>query len=255
MIKRIYKQVFSEKQRLENRLLFNKITSIFYIGRQFSCNCCGRSFRRFKAKGNGLVSRENAQCPYCGSLERTRTLLFYLQNETNIFKEKVKLLHFAPEWSLYSIFKKNPDVDYFAVDLDPDLADQVVDIMSIPFPDNSFDYILCSHVLGHIPDEQKAINELARVLKPDGTALIQAIIDLNNPHTFETPDADTPEKRLKYYSEPDLLRLHGTDFAQRLQNGGFQVETIDYAALLGQTLHEKYALGDGRRELIFKSFL
>ena len=252
MIKKIYKQFLSEKKRLKNRLFFNKLTSIFYIGNRFFCNCCGRSFRRFKAKGNGLVLRENAGCPYCGSLERTRILLFYLQNETNIFKKNIKLLHFAPEWALYPIFKKSPNINYFAVDINSAFADQAVDIMSIPFADNSFDYILCSHVLGHIPNEQKAVSELSRVLKPDGTALIQTIIDTNNPQTFEATDADTPEKCRKYYSEPDLLRLHGTDFAQRLQSGGFQVETIDYAVLLGAMMHKKYALGNGSRELIFK---
>ncbi|MDR1682893.1 MAG: methyltransferase domain-containing protein [Candidatus Symbiothrix sp.] len=228
------------------------MTSIFYFGKQFSCNCCGCSFRKFKPKGNGLVERENAQCPYCGSLERTRLLLFYLRNETKLFSENVKLLHFAPEWSLYPIFKKAKNIEYFAVDLNPVLADQVVDIMAIPFADNSFDFIICSMVLGFVSDEPKAIKEMLRVLKPDGMALIQTLIDLQNPHTFETTDADTPEKRLQYYTEPDGERLHGTDFAQGLQTAGFQVETIDYAAQLGDDWHQKYALGNGCRELIFQ---
>jgi hypothetical protein len=90
------------------------------------------------------------------------------------------------------------------------------------------------------------------VLKPEGMALVSTMIDLNNPYTFETEDADTPQKRLHYYSEPDLLRLHGIDFGHRLAQGPFKVETIDYPSILGEEIRKKYALGNGTRELIFK---
>jgi SAM-dependent methyltransferase len=228
------------------------MTARFYQGDEYTCNCCEKSFKQFKAKGNTLVTRANAQCPFCGSLERTRTLLFYLRNETSLFTEPARLLHFAPESSLSPFFKKADNIDYVTADLNPNYADYRVDIMNIPFCDESFDYIICSHVLGHVPDEKQAIRELYRVLKPSGTALIATILDRKNPHTFETGDADTPEKRLQYYSEPDLLRLRGNDFSKRLEEGGFQVEIIDYAVQLGDDKRKKYSLGDGSRELIFK---
>ena len=38
----------------------------------------------------------------------------------------------------------------------------------LPFPDSSFDMVFSSHVLEHIPDREKAINEINRVLKPGG---------------------------------------------------------------------------------------
>jgi SAM-dependent methyltransferase len=252
MIKRIYQWFFSERQRIKNRLLIHKILSVFYRGNTCYCNCCGKSFRKFKSKGTALVKRENAECPYCGSLERVRNLLFYMENETTILTSESRLLHFAPEWCLLPVFKKAVNLDYITADINPNLADYQVDIMDIPFPDESFDYIICFHVLGHVPDEKKAVSELHRVLKPDGVALISTIIDLNNSHTFETDDADTPLKRLQYYSEADLLRLHGRDFDQRLGQGGFKVETIDYPSILGEEIKKKYALGDGTRELIFK---
>lgn len=40
---------------------------------------------------------------------------------------------------------------------------------SLPFADNSFDHVVCSEVLEHIHDYQKALNEINRVLKPGGT--------------------------------------------------------------------------------------
>jgi SAM-dependent methyltransferase len=228
------------------------MTSVFYRGNTYSCNCCGKSFRKFKPKGTALATRDNAECPYCGSLERVRNLLFYVQNETGLLTDRLRLLHFAPEWALLPVFKKAENLDYVTADINPNLADNKVDIMNIPFPDESFDCIICAHVLGHVPDEKKAIKELFRVLKPDGVALVLTLIRPDRPETFETGDADTPEKRLRYYSEPDLLRLHGADFDQRLKQGGFHVEVIDYPSRLGDGTRKKYALGDGRRELIFR---
>jgi len=252
MIKRIYKKLFSEKRRLQNRLLLNKITSVFYLGSNYYCNCCGKSFRKFRPKGTKLAVRQNAACPYCGSLERTRTLLFYIEKETDLLNNKLKLLHFAPEWCLIPIFKRTENLEYYTADINPNYADLQVDITNIPFADATFDYVICSHVLGHVPDEKKAAEEMCRVLKPDGVALILTIINPDNAHTFETTEANTPEKRLQYYSESDLLRLHGRDFDERLKSGGFQVETIDYRKKMSEEIRKKYALGDGKRELIFR---
>ena len=252
MIKKIYKRLVPEKERIHIHLFINRMTSIFYRGNTYYCNCCNRSFRKFKPKGNTLVQRANAECPYCGSLERIRNLLFYVENETDLLTGHYRLLHFAPEWPLLPIFKKNKNLDYITADINPNVAEYPIDITNIPFPDHSFDSIICSHVLGHVKDEKKAIEELYRVLKADGVALIASLIDLKNPHTFETDEADTPRKRLQYYSEPDLLRLHGTDFGERLAQGGFRVETINYPFRLGKEMMQKYALGDGSRELIFK---
>jgi ubiquinone/menaquinone biosynthesis C-methylase UbiE len=48
------------------------------------------------------------------------------------------------------------------------LADVKADICDLPFEDNQYDVILCNHVLEHIPDDTKAMQELYRVLKPGG---------------------------------------------------------------------------------------
>lgn len=48
----------------------------------------------------------------------------------------------------------------------------VGDALSLPFPDASFDKIVCSEVLEHIPDYRQAVNEIERVLKPGGTLAI-----------------------------------------------------------------------------------
>ena len=42
----------------------------------------------------------------------------------------------------------------------------------LPFADDTFDYIICSEVMEHIPDDSAAAAELTRVLKPGGTLAV-----------------------------------------------------------------------------------
>jgi SAM-dependent methyltransferase len=251
IFKKIYKRLFNEKSRIRHHVLFDKITSIAYRGKTYTCNCCNRSFRKLKAKGI-FYKRENAKCPYCGSLERTRVLLFYVRNETELLTEKRSLLHFAPEAALYSTLKNAPALNYIAADINPNYADHVVDIMHINFPDNAFDYIICSHVLAHVPDERKAVREMYRVLKPGGTALIMTLIDRDNPKTTVIGAILDAEKRKEYCAEPDLFRLHGSDFGESLAREGFRVEEIDYTSKLGAEISRTHCLGNKDRELIFR---
>jgi len=45
-------------------------------------------------------------------------------------------------------------------------------IINLPFKDASFDKIICSEVLEHIPNDYQGIKELVRVLKDDGTLAV-----------------------------------------------------------------------------------
>lgn len=249
MLKLFYKKIFSEKIRIDIRIQLNKLIAPIYYGNKLKCNCCDKEFRTFLPKGN--IKRENAQCPYCGSLERTRLLHLYLKNETTIFKNHLRVLHFAPERCLYDIFKKL-DIDYIDGDINPAYASKVIDATNIDYPDSYFDLIICSHVLGHIPDEKKALREINRVMKKNGTALIQTLINRSSEKTFEDPKISSAKDRLSIYGEVDLVRLHGLDFSTRLELQGFQVESIDYRQNVSQSQRESSSLGDGNREMIFK---
>jgi SAM-dependent methyltransferase len=244
------KTVVPLKYRLGIRINLVRFAGLFYRGQNFGCNLCGKSFHKMMPHGN--TPRPSAKCPNCLSLERTRVLWFYLRDQVIDNVHPLKVLHFAPEYGLKKVLQRYPNLDYKNVDLDPDLADEVVDITHIPYPENSFDLILCSHVLGHVPDEKKAVDELYRVLKPEGQALVLTIINWNLETTFEDPGITTANERLEKYTEPDLVRLHGADFADRLRKSGFQVEAIDYAAQLGDEAKAHFSLGDGNREIIFK---
>jgi SAM-dependent methyltransferase len=251
MMRGLARKILTEKQRIDFLMFGMRLKSLAYIGNSYYCNCCHKTFSRFLTYGN--VPRRNALCPWCHSLERTRLLLCYLERETTVFKEEKKILHFAPEWVIREKLRKSTSrKGYFSGDINPALADHVVDITRITFPDDYFDLIICSHVLGHVGNEALAIDEMYRVLKPGGEALIMTVIDLKNPVTAENPSCTTPSDRLANYGEPDLLRLHGLDFRLRLQRDVVTVEEIDYTRKLSVSENQRMSTGNRERELIFR---
>ncbi len=52
------------------------------------------------------------------------------------------------------------------------LSFQCADALRLPFADDSFDRVICSEVLEHIPDYRAALTEIRRVLKADGILAI-----------------------------------------------------------------------------------
>lgn len=251
-IKTIYKTIFNESTRLKIFRIRRKLKGLILAGNQVECNCCGKTFRKFLPKGNGLEIRENAECPNCGSLERTRLLLFYLCRETDMFSKRCKLLHIAPEDSLKKIFQNHKNIEYVNGDLNPYFADEIIDLTDIQYPNDTFDYIICSHVLGHIPDEKKAVQEMRRVLKPNGIAFVLTLISNDHLSTFENSELFTDEQRLKAYGEKDLVRLHGCDFKKRLSINGFEVQPIDYTQKLKVKTIQRFKVVNTGRETIFK---
>jgi SAM-dependent methyltransferase len=249
MLKKIYKTIFTERQRNDFYYFLFQFRALRYQGNAVKCNCCENEFSMFLAYGN--EKRENAACPKCNALERNRVLWMYLEKELTIRHKNWRVLHFAPERTLEKKLKSLSNLTYFGVDINPQLADYQVDIIDIPYKENTFDLIICSHVLGHVPDEAKAIQELKRVLAPSGLAIILTVININNKDTYENPNVKTPLERLAHYGEDDLLRLHGMDFGQRLANQGFQVERLDYRLTFSEADQQRFGLGRGEREVLY----
>ena len=249
MIKSLYQKIFSEKTRYNFHINLRKAKAFFLSGNSFYCPCCGKSAHRFLEKGNGIEIRSNAVCPHCGSLERTRLLFLYLKDNTQLFENNPHILHFAPEDALKKHFITNPN--YIDADLNPNMASHQMDITDIRFPDNYFDFIICSHVLGHVPNERKALHELYRVLKTGGSLFLLSLMDPDAELTLENPDFNSPEQKLRHYGEKDLERLYGNDFDKRIASVEITVVKIDYRLTFTDSERERMALGDGRRELIY----
>ena len=203
----------------------------------------GKSFRKFLPYGY-KIQRKNALSPSTLSLERHRLLWLYLKNETNFFtsEKKLKVLHIAPEQCFLKIFKKQKNLDYITADLESPIADVKADICNLPFKNEEFDIVFCNHVLEHIPDDTKAMQELYRVLKNDGFGIFQIPQDIHRKETFEDNTITDPEERTKIFGQYDHVRIYGLDYFDKLRANGFNVKEIHYAEKIGSDLIEKYAL-------------
>ena len=204
----------------------------------------GKSFRKFLPYGYEN-QRENVLSPSTLSLERHRLLWLYLQRETGFFSDRLKVLHFAPEQAFYSRFRKLKNLDYTTTDLNSPLADVKADICNLPFENNSYDFILCNHVLEHIPNDTKAMQELYRVLKPGGTAILQIPQDLSREKTFEDNTITSRQERARIFGQYDHVRVYGRDYFDKLREIGFKVEEVAYSATLTAEEIDRYRIANG----------
>lgn len=188
----------------------------FLKGKKYTDPIDGKQFKTFLPYGYEFP-RENVLSPSTLSLERHRLLWLYLERETDFFTSPYKVLHFAPEQAFYKRFKKLPFKSYITTDLNSPLAEVKADICSLPFEDNSFDIILCNHVLEHIPDDRKAMSELYRVMKPGGWGILQIPQDLKREITFEDDSITDKKERAKIFGQYDHVRIYGLDFFDRLR--------------------------------------
>ena len=213
-------------------------------GSRFTDPIDGKSFRSFLSYGYA-INRENALSPSTFSLERHRLLWLYLQRETDFFSKPQKVLHFAPEQAFYKRFRNQKNLEYTTTDLFSPLADVKADICDLPFEDNSFDTILCNHVLEHIPDDTKAMQELYRILKPNGMAILQIPQDLDRETTFEDDTIVDKKERTKIFGQYDHVRVYGRDYFDKLRSIGFNVKEEAYTKTFSTEEIEKYCLMEG----------
>lgn len=215
-------------------------------GTRFTDPIDGRSFKSFLPYGYG-TQRNDVLSPSTLSLERHRLLWLYLKNETDFFTATVKkkVLHFAPEQAFYKLFRNQKNIDYTTTDLFSPLADVKADICDLPFADNSYDIIFCNHVLEHIPDDIKAMQELYRVLKPGGMGVFQIPQDRSRAKTFSDDSITNQKERATIFGQYDHVRIYGKDYFDTLRSIGFTVIEEDYTRQIAPELVEKYCLAQG----------
>lgn len=226
--------------------IIRPILSFVLKGKKYTDPIDGKSFKTFFPYGYGK-QRNNVLSPSTLSLERHRLLWLYLKSETDFFTsaEKLKVLHFAPEQCFLKRFRALKNIDYTTTDLLSPIADVKADICNLPFNTDTYDVILCNHVLEHIPDDTKAMQELYRVMKPGGWGIFQIPQDLNRPTTFEDNTITDKKERTKIFGQYDHVRVYGRDYFNKLRSIGFKVEEVDYTSNLKEGDIEKYRLAKG----------
>ena len=225
------------------------IMGLWYIGKGKECPLCGCRRRKFLPYGY-VTQRENALCPNCLALERHRTLWLWLLRESDIGRGAMalpRLLHVAPEVALmrkfHKIYAAQP-ADYVTADLESPLADLHFDIQHIPLEDESFDAVICNHIMEHVEDDKQAMREIKRILRKGGWGVILSPVDMQRETTFEDDTITDEAERSRIFGQYDHRRIYGRDYAKRLEEAGFEVYECDYANLIPAKEKELYALTD-----------
>ncbi len=215
-------------------------------GDNFTDPIDGKSFRKLLPYGYGK-QRPNALSPSTLSLERHRLMWLFLQQESYFFssEKKLKVLHIAPEQCFLDLFRKQSNLEYTTSDLESPIADVKADICDLPFENNSFDVVFCNHVLEHISDDTKAMQELYRVMKTGGFGIFQIPQDLSREVTFEDNSITDPKERAKIFGQYDHVRVYGRDYFNKLRSIGFTVDEIDYTKKIAPEELERFALMKG----------
>lgn len=186
------------------------------------CPICERR-SEFSPTINGAgVSRQKARCTQCGSLERHRLTWLFINRKIGLDTIRNKsMLHVAAEPVLEQKFRTLVGKKYLTADYLVK-ADVKMDITDIKYKANSFDSIICNHVLEHVSDDIKAMKEMFRVLKPGGWAIfLVPLADM--PTTYENAKIKTDEGRLKHFGQIDHVRKYGRDYVTRLESAGWKV--------------------------------
>ncbi|MFK7833078.1 MAG: class I SAM-dependent methyltransferase [Winogradskyella sp.] len=253
MSKKLFKLILNTIPRpllIRLSYLARPILTFVLKGNTYTDPIDGKRFKTFLPYGYGK-QRPNVLSPSTLSLERHRLLWLYLKNETDFFtrdpesSSALRVLHFAPEQCFLKRFRKLKNIDYTTTDLLSPIADVKADICDLPFDDNSYDVILCNHVLEHIPDDTKAMQELYRVMKPGSYGVFQIPQDLNRAETFEDDSITDKAERAKIFGQYDHVRIYGRDYFDKLRSIGFRVEEVDYTAQLSEDAIDKYRLAKG----------
>lgn len=217
---------------------------IAFYGSARTCPLCGHGIRGLKGHGGGHevldrrqvvggMRREADRCPVCHACDRTRMMMMYLSREAGVGAGPVSLLHVAPDYGLYLWLKRQKGVSYTGSDIDARRYRHIAnmrsaDLTAAPFGDASFDVVICSHVLEHIPDDAQAMREILRMLKPGGRALLLVPLALDGKGTEEEPAISDPAEQERRFGQWDHVRLYGReDFLDRLGRAGFETALWD----------------------------
>jgi len=220
-LKNTIAQLIPKKILFRVEPVFRKCFSILKKGNNYKCVICN-----FKASDWVHLPNHDLLCPNCGSLSRDRHL-WQLVKE-NYIKNDIQILDFSPSRALFRKWKKEKNVKHIASDLSGDfIADVTFDITQIPEKENTFDLIICYHILEHVIEDVKAMKELHRVLKPNGTILIQT--PFKEGDIYEDYNITSESERLLHFGQEDHVRIYSIEgLKNRLESAGLTVTVNQY---------------------------
>lgn len=207
------------------RLVGYSLRDVLGNSKRVRCNLCGWEGNRFYPNTGPGYHEMDTICPGCRCQDRHRSLVVVLEERTRFFDDGVEVVEVAPMMRFQEFTLANKSTGYISFDLER-FAMERGDITKMRFADRSQDYFLALHVLEHIPEEDKALAEIKRVLKPGGVAILQVPVDWTVEETYEY---DKPDRR-----EVGHVRRYGRDFGEHIAAKGFEVESVSVTELVGE---------------------
>lgn len=210
------------------------------IGRRarhrYYCPCCQESSYAFVHLGNQRRMTWNSMCPNCGSRSRHRALVLLLPR---IMGAPDSVIHFAPESTLREVIVGSlPSCRYQTTDFQMKNVDYPgEDIQNLSFSNECADVIICNHVIEHVPDDDAAFRELARILRPAGVAYITLPGDWSQ----ETIGFADPTVHNGHY------RDYGWDVVQQMRRHFSTVETITFDSIGAAPYGLRYGIAQDDR--------
>jgi predicted SAM-dependent methyltransferase len=217
-----------KNKRLEIK---GQINEKYYKGGAVLCPCCGKTFDRFMdftiSKLNNYERYKDTYkgklCPSCFSYPRHRIACYHFDK---ISWRGNSIILFGAEYSIKKWFDRK-GLLYTTADLFDRSANIKADIQNTAFADESWDLIICNHVLEHVPDYKVALKELKRILKNNGILELTVPTDRNFETVYEDKNITGKMERIKAFGQHDHMRIFGNDFEKILIDLGFSVEVID----------------------------
>lgn len=205
------------------------------------CPICNTHVNEFSLCGSKF--KRKGLCKKCQSKERHRHLYLFLEKYKDLLfnQNEKQVLHWAPEQCIKTTLLKY-QINYTGADLSPkNKSIKKLNITNITLPNESIDIIVCSHVLEHVIEDKKAMQECYRVLKSDAWAIFIVPIYSALKTTFEDKSIVSKKDRQFWFDQKDHVRKYGLDFKNKLENSGFKV-TIFPVESLDKKIAEKYGI-------------
>ena len=162
-----------------------------------------------------------------------------------------RILQIAPSPALDRWLRENcPGATYETCDLSMEGVDFHADLQDMSaVPDQSYDLILCSHVLEHVRDDRKALSELRRILKDEGCILFLVPIDRGFSGVDEAWGL-SEEENWRRFGQGDHCRRYGRDglLARVLEQFSVQILEKDF---FGDDCFREAALSDSSALYVF----
>lgn len=191
-----------------------------------------------------LESKENWRCPICKAYDRDRLMIAFLEELQADTGEKLRMLHIAPSLALEHYALGRDDILYESTDIEMKNVTFQADLQDLSMvQDETYDIVVCSHVLEHVKNDVKAMRELFRILKPEGVCLVLVPLIVGKRNTEEEWGC-SEEENWRRFCQFDHSRLYGrADFIGRLQKAGFCVNELG-KSYFGEEFYEQYGFDD-----------